>query len=133
MSYKTDLIEQFAEAAILAGFRVFLAEGSNISFYHTYGFYTDQSGSNVVYFQTDFGSIVFSGCYRPKINTGTGWRMDSVNLSEDKAILQKQLTELLQLTAPRWAVGNQVMSYYTLDEYLVKNKHSDYTEYKLDN
>ena len=130
MSYKKDLIEQFAKLVIKAGLRVFLAESNNLSFYRTHGFFTDHSGSNVVYFQTDLGSIVFSGCYHPQINTGTGWRMDDVNLSTDINVLKKQLTELLSLRAPYWAVGDQQMKYYTLSTYLEKNKHSNYVEYK---
>lgn len=107
--YEKENAAEFAQAALKAGFRAFLAKSG------TYGFYTDATGSKVISFQFNYLSPCVSGNYRtnqPK-HTGTGWR-----ISDDAETSPSALRAYFDTVPPRWAVGNARWRYTTLEDHL---------------
>ena len=122
MGYETEkaAIKEVAEMALNEGLRVFIAESG------TYGFFTDTEGERCVYFQMDYFTPVFSGCYKtdnPR-QTGIGWR-----ITDHDDPFPNKLRPLLNATPPRWAVPDTQWRYTTLDEQLAMyQKSSKYVE-----
>ena len=113
-----EIINEYAQEALTAGFRVFIAERG------TYGFFTDKEGKKVVSFGVEFGGIKLSGNYKssqPR-QCGTGWGFG------------EYLTpiEAFNAGAPRWATGGHSWAYTTLDQHLkayqASSKYIELTE-----
>lgn len=108
LNYKQQIILELAEKIKSEGFRVFIAEKGN------YGFYTDNEGKRLVYFQMDL-TLTFSGNYESE-NNGRGWQIIEGMPTDFK--------ELLYTNSPF-----QFHHYTTLDEYLnIYQKSSKFKE-----
>lgn len=108
--YEIERAEEFARAAIKAGFRAYLAEAGN------YGFFTDDEGSRVISFQFNgyFESRV-SGNYvtdKPK-ETGSGWQISADSISVEPEEIKKYFNAY----PPRWAVGDAQWRLATLEDH----------------
>ncbi len=125
MNYKQAAISELAEKIKSFGYRVFISKNGE------YGFYTNAEGSRVVSFQTDFGSIVFSGNYQAKTHEvacriGQGWRLEGRwNVSE---VTDDTLLNFIISPAPRWAVREHEFTYKTLADETMYGKSSGYVE-----
>lgn len=109
------LIKEYAEEALTAGFRVFIAESGN------HGLFTDSLGTKVVSFDTEFGGINISGNFKTDrpFHHGTGWGMQGYYSP----------IEAFNQYAPSWAIGTSKWAYTTLAQYLkIYQSSSKYTE-----
>jgi len=116
-TYNKQAIQEVAQDILAKGLRVFIAESG------TYGIYTNQEGTRVVYFQADLDGVNFSGCYSSPIRSGcgTGWRIGNW-------LDHKDYAAMLQYAPPRWATGGNRVTMLDLDRYLAKSAHSRYKE-----
>lgn len=112
MNYKQELIQQLAQD-ILANTngRVFLSTKWGAS----HGFITNPSGSRVVCFQWDLGTVRFSGSYKSK-SCGTGWVMPDISV--EHVLTQSGLDTVLAECAPNWATRGERVAYTTLDRHM---------------
>ena len=111
--YEKQAAAEFAQAAVKAGYRAYLAEKGN------YGFYTDDDGSRVVSFQFNgfFESSVGGNYVTDKpAQTGTGWRIADASA--------KNIRVYFDANPPHWAVRDSKWRLATLDDHLDRYQRS---------
>jgi hypothetical protein len=111
---KKDEIIALAKRIKREGLKVFISKTG------TYGIYTDESESRVVYFQCDYNGVRFAGCTEPNRSSGTGWRISKNSSS---------FRDMLYYPCPDWASKPSHVPYSTLKNKLNRYSSSQYIEY----
>ena len=106
MNHKQQTIKYLVTRIKKKGFRVFISKCG------TYGFYTNDEGTKIISFQTEFSHVTFSGNYKTNkpLQTGNGWRI----VDNDT----RDYINIFQSFPPQWAIVDSLWKYTALKQHL---------------